>query len=134
MHARHNRASQRREKAKENKREKKCGREHKKAECTQAKTRSISATAEESARKCEAETKENPEIHGQDSLKPTHGRPRCIENGDFSERVFCWGGGGGGGFFTGEPFLTIFTLPLFTWIQLFLFFFVFFGVRHFAKM
>lgn len=36
MHARHNRASQRREKAKENKRGKKRRREHTKAECTQA--------------------------------------------------------------------------------------------------
>jgi hypothetical protein len=82
--------------------------------------RGASATAEESASKCEAETKANPEIHGQDSLEPTHGRPRCIENGDSSERVL--GAGRGGGFFTGEPFFTIFTLPLFTWIQFFVFF------------
>jgi len=71
--------------------------------------RGASATAEESARKCEAETKVNPEIHGQDSLEPTHGRPRCIENGDFSERVL--GGGGKGDSLQVSPFLLFLLSP-----------------------
>jgi hypothetical protein len=134
MHARHNRASQRIEKTKENKREKNAEESTQKLSARKRKTRSIGDGGREREQKCEAETKVNPEIHGQDSLEPTHGRPRCIENGDFSERVLGAGRGGEEGDSLQVSLFYYFYSPPIYLDPGFFFLFVFFGERDFAKM
>ncbi len=129
MHARHNRASQRREKAKENKREKKRRREHTKAECTQAEDeehRRRRKRARASARRKRKRTQRFTVKILWNPLMDVHDASRMA-----ILLSVCWGRGGEGDSLQVSPFL-LFLLSPYLPGSSFLFFF--FRVRHFAKM